>query len=367
MSDSDREANRDGVQAPRLQRRSLLGGLVLLVGLGAAGLAVAVVGRGGLATFVSTPFPDPGWLLIAVGLAGADVLFSAWRLHVLSRPLERSVRFRDCVRAHLGNMCLAGLTPSQTGGGAAQLWVLVRSGLSVADGIAIATLCFLATALVLVVAGVVSLTLLSDSLPPWLEGSTLATAGILALTVVAGGVLLVRGGENAAASLPSPPDAARIGRLRRQLRVRRWGRRLREVTDRAVHTARYLPRREPGAVAAVLPITLAVFAAKIGYTFAIFRSYEATGHLDQMLGALVILVLALFFAPTPGAGGIAEAASTAYLVGVLGPTKSIGFVLWWRVLSLHIPVAIGGLVLLRQLAGEVRRPGPGEARPSAAP
>ncbi len=342
------------VNAPRLRRGSLLGGLALLLVLGAAGLAVGVVGRGGFDTFRSAPAPDPLWLAIALVLAAVDVTFGAWRLHVLARPLAACVRFRDCFRANLANMCLAGLTPSQTGGGAAQLWVLVRAGLTAGDAIAVATLNFLATALVLLGAAVFSLFTLVDGLPPWLRSSTLATAGILAISVFGGAFLLIRGGEDAAAQLPAHPTAARIRRIRTQRTRRRWGRRLRDVTTRAVATARDLPRREPGAVAAVLPITIVGFAAKLGYTFAVFRAVQPTGHVSEMLGALVILILALFFAPTPGAGGIAEAASTAYLVGVLGPAKSVGFVLWWRVLTLYLPVALGGAVLLRQLAREGR-------------
>jgi uncharacterized membrane protein YbhN (UPF0104 family) len=73
-----------------------------------------------------------------------------------------------------------------------------------------------------------------------------------------------------------------------------------------------------------------------------------------MVAVLVIFVLALFFAPTPGATGVAEGAGTAFLVDSLGTASSVGFVLYWRALTLYVPVVIGGLVLLHQLGRDAR-------------
>ena len=90
-------------------------------------------------------------------------------------------------------------------------------------------------------------------------------------------------------------------------------------------------------------------------TYFVFRAFEPRGHFEEMVGVLVIFILSLFFAPTPGATGVAEGAGTAFLAGSLGTAASVGFVLTWRMLTLYVPVLVGGLVLLHQLGRDARR------------
>ena len=101
--------------------------------------------------------------------------------------------------------------------------------------------------------------------------------------------------------------------------------RARDFLHGSLAAARALPRQYPGAVAALLPLTAAAFTLRAATAYAVFRAFQETGHLSELITALIILILALFFAPTPGASGFAEAASTAYLVGALGPATSVGF------------------------------------------
>jgi hypothetical protein len=344
-SPAPRDAGPRGPEAPApdFTSRRLVGGILLGTGLAVCGIAIAIVGRGGRAALDAAPPPDFASAAIAALFAAADTWIGGYRLYYMARRLAPGVRPLDGLRADLANRCLAGITPWQTGGGAAQLYVLARVGLRVSAGVAVGTINFLVSTLVLIGFGVVALAFLPGRLPGWLRVSTLSTLGALALLVVLGVLLLAKG------KLPAARDGT--GRIRRALD------RVAEVGRHSLEIARRLLRAEPRAVAGLFPITIALLAAKAVTTYFVFRAFEPTGHFDEMVAVLVIFILALFFAPTPGAAGVAEGAGTAFLVDSLGSAASVGFVLYWRALTLYVPVLVGGLVLLHQLGRDARRAG----------
>lgn len=323
--------------------RRFASALFLVLLLAITGAAVGILSRGGSLDPAAARPPDLRWLGIAALLALVDILIAGWRLHVLAHRIAPRVRLRDCVRASLANTCLAGLTPSQAGGGAAQLYVLNRAGLPWRAGVAIASINFLASIAVLAVAGGFALFALHDVLPGWLRLSTAWTVAALAALVL-GIAALLRWGQLA----PSSVEFVGGGRIRRAVHVAR------KFLHDSLEIARELFREHPRHTAAMLPVTGLVYVAKLAFTFAIFRAFCPTGHLADMVGALIVLVLALYFAPTPGAAGLAEGATTAYLAGSLGTSAAAGFALWWRMLALYAPVIFGGFVILTELARDAR-------------
>jgi uncharacterized protein (TIRG00374 family) len=327
-------------------------GLLLVGGLGLAGFAVAVVGRGGLDALRSGVRPDPGMLAVGLLLMLVDVWLGGLRVHILAHRLCSRVRLWDGIRADLANRCLAGITPWQTGGGAAQLYVLARAGLPLSAGVAVGTINFLISTVVLVVLGFSALPFVHEHLPRWLQISTQATLGLLVITLILGSFLIAR------------------GRYRRKKEVAEG--RIRRLVDRAVafvqrslETARRLTLVHRGPVLRVFPITALLFVAKLAYTYAIFRAFWPEGHVTELTGVTVILVLALNFAPTPGGGGVVEGTATAYLAGAFDSASSVGFVLYWRFLTAYFPVFLGGLILLRQLGRDSKRLSGARSEPAA--
>ncbi|MGH2571450.1 MAG: lysylphosphatidylglycerol synthase transmembrane domain-containing protein, partial [bacterium] len=287
--------------APDFTARRLAGGILLGTGLAVCGIAIAIVGRGGREALHAASPPDFRFVAIAMLFAALDTWLGGYRLYHMARRLAPGVRPLDGLRADLANRCLAGITPFQTGGGPAQLYVLARVGLRVSAGVAIGTINFLVSTLVLIGFGVVALAFLPESLPGWLRVSTLSTLGVLVLLVVLGVLLLVKG------RLPVTRGGG--GRLARSVH------RVLGVARRSLDIARKLLRAEPRAVLGLFPITIGLLAAKAVTTYFVFRAFAPRGHFEEMVGVLVIFILSLFFAPTPGATGVAEGAGTAFLVG----------------------------------------------------
>ncbi|HMB69908.1 MAG TPA: lysylphosphatidylglycerol synthase domain-containing protein, partial [bacterium] len=146
---------RSGSEAlpPEFSRRRFVAGLLLVAALAVAGFAAAVVGRGGFDALRSGVNPDPKMLGVGLLLMVVDVWLGGLRVHHLANRLCSRVTFMDGIRADLANRCLAGITPWQTGGGAAQLYVLQRAGLPLSGGVAVGTINFLISTVVLLILG----------------------------------------------------------------------------------------------------------------------------------------------------------------------------------------------------------------------
>jgi len=325
-------------------KRFLSAGL-LVAALAIAGAGAAILGRGGMETFRTAPPPSPGYLVLGLLFAAGDLAVGGLRLWVLAHRLAPRVTWRDCIRVNLGNMCMAGLTPGQTGGGAAQLYLFARAGLRWRGGVAVGTINFLTSIALLAIFGTVGLVAFRDTLPAWLRASSLTTVSLLMALILAGVLLIGKGQFLGRFDDPEHEPASRVGR---------WIRKSRRFVHDSLEIARELLREHPGHCWATLPLTLLIYVMKFAYTWAVFRAFQPTGHFDEMVGALIVLILSLYFAPTPGASGIAEGATTAFLSSTLPTASAVGFVLYWRSLTLYVPILLGGFVLLAQLRRDAR-------------
>lgn len=326
-------------------RKRFISAGLLVAALAIGGTAAAVIGRGGLETFRTAPPPNFGFLALGIVFAAVDISLGGIRLWVLAHRIAPRVTWRDCIRVNLGNMCLAGLTPGQTGGGAAQLYLFKRAGLHWRGGVAVGTINFLVSIGILVVWGFVAIMAFRDVLPPWLRTSTLTTIWILVALILGGALLIGKGHFLGRLDEVNAPNAGRI---------RCWIANSRRFVHDSLEVARDLLRRHPWHSIAVVPLTLAVYATKFALTWAVFRAFQPTGYFEEMVGALIVLILSLYFAPTPGASGIAEGAGTAFLSGTIPTASAVGFVLYWRALTLYVPILLGGFFLLKQLRRDRR-------------
>jgi len=109
-----------------------------------------------------------------------DTLASGLRIWLVCRVLQPGTGFWTCLKAEWANSGIAMLTPSQTGGGFGQIYMLHRGGLSVSTATTISLITFLATMVALLVVGLYSVLVSSASL------GSLFSVAIWPLTIVVG-------------------------------------------------------------------------------------------------------------------------------------------------------------------------------------
>ena len=93
------------------------------------------------------------YLLLMLLCLPIDTLVSGFRILIVSRVLQPGIRLWTCLKAELANMGIAMLTPSSSGGGIGQVYMLNRGGSSVGTAMSTSLITFLGTIVVLLCVG----------------------------------------------------------------------------------------------------------------------------------------------------------------------------------------------------------------------
>ena len=326
----------------------------------AKGLAafVALTGAGLLVLFTVTTRDAGGWvapslhtgfLLLAAASAALDIVIGALRYHLFIRRIRPGTSLWLPIRADLANRFVGAVTPSQTGGGPAQVFVLHRGGVPVPEALSFLAVNFLCTLVVLLAAGGAAAWALGDRVP----------AGITTHLVRYGGTVLLAGLGLILFALGRPDTCARIlGRTATRLEripaawataLAREGRLLAGGVDRYRTSCTRFLREDPTLPLTGLLLTLLLYLNKYTLAWLVMRGLGAEGAYGTTLAVQALLHLVLYVAPTPGGSGIAELATGALMAvvlpgGLLGP-----FTLVYRVLLVHAPATVGACVLAAEL------------------
>jgi len=311
-----------------------------------------------------------GYFVLLLLVLPVESVTSSARIWLICRVLHPGVSFWTCLRSEFVNVAISLLTPSQSGGGAGQIYILSRyGGVSVGTGLTATLLSFMGTMAGLLLMGLYSLLI-----------SGVGTSGLLFLapvwTLTAIAAVLFLGALW--------PDLCRIGLaalsrtawrvLRRPETVRDWwppeAARTGPAVDRMdAATARLVDlfytyredvrrflRHGKACFAAVclLSVTFLLARALMPYLCARFLGVEG-GTLRQILEAQMALIFLVFFAPTPGGAGIAEGASLSIMAAIVPPGIAPHYNLLWRFSTAYLAALVGFLCLGRALARDASR------------
>jgi uncharacterized protein (TIRG00374 family) len=308
-----------------------------------------------------------GYFVLLLLVLPVETVASSARIWLICRVLHPGVSFRTCVQSEFVNVAIALLTPSQSGGGPGQIYMLSRGGgVSVSTGLTATLLSFMGTMVGLLLLGLYSLLVSGIGASGWLF-----LAPVWTLTAIAAALLL-----GAAC-----PGLCRVGLaalsrtiwrlLRRSERVTDWWPpyaartgpavdRMDATTARLVdllYTYREDVRRflRRGKVCAAMVCALSVIfllaRAVMPYLCARFLGIEG-GTLRQIVEAQMALIFLVFFAPTPGGAGIAEGASLSIMADIVPAGIAPHYNLLWRFSTTYLAALAGFLCLGRALTGD---------------
>jgi hypothetical protein len=289
------------------------------------------------------------WRFVAllIPLIGLDYFVGGWRYRLyFDGKILPAVSLWNCMRSNWANMFMGAATPFQTGGGPAQLYILWRCGATVADGVLSSLINFGSTLIFFLIASVAALFLL----PPALFGENFAPllkTGFVAVGGAAGFVLFV---------LLYPHWGMRLIKFLFNLLPLRYEKFL-ALRDRLlnmleVESQRFgdgfqkILRQKKWALAVTVLFTLTLFFNKYLMGYVIARALGQNVPFGIFIGFQIVQLLVIYFAPTPGASGLAEL-SSVWLMGKLLPVSLLMiYAVLWRLSTTIIGAAIGGLVLL---------------------
>jgi uncharacterized protein (TIRG00374 family) len=296
------------------------------------------------------------WLLIFLPV---ETFAAGLRIWVISRALQPGVSFWTCLKAEWANLGLAMLTPSQTGGGFGQIYILSRGGMNLGTALTVSLISFLGSMVVLLFIGIHSLLISKvDHLVAFFQGALLIFFLIFAAVIFA----------------VSWPGLLHLGISKIYRRIQRiWDKKYSPVNTGLAPNTRFARLLAYLQILSQKLIDLCymhqvnmrrffrlnsssfMWVCLLSLIFMLSRSIMAflclrflgiqAAALGDVLETQLCLIFLIYFAPTPGSSGLAEGASMLMMHGAMPAGIVPYYNLLWRCSTLYLP-AIAGLVFL---------------------
>jgi uncharacterized protein (TIRG00374 family) len=320
-----------------------------------------------------------GYLFLILLCLPVETVASSLRVWLICRVLEPGVGLWTCFKAEWANVAIAMLTPSQSGGGPGQIYLLSRGGASVGTALTVSLLSFVGTMVGLLCMGLYSLLIsgLAHTGPLFAAATwtivSISTAMVLAaiwpglFRVMI--VTLSRAVHRTQGRRRPPHDH----RLPSDARTRSAAERLDRLTAKLVDiiytyrndVRRFLRVGKATFVSVCLLSLVFLFSrAIIPYLCLRYLGIQ-TSTFRHVIEVQMALIFLAFFAPTPGGAGVAEAASLSIMDTIVPVGFAPYYTLLWRFLTLYLAAIAGLLCLMRSLAEDAQRiigPREGERR-----
>lgn len=292
---------------------------------------------------------DIRFAALLIPLVGLDFWLGGlrYRLFFDGRTMPY-VSLRECMRSNWANMFMGAVTPFQTGGAPAQLYVLWRRGVPLADSLLVSTVNLVATLVFFLVSSLLAICWI----PPNLFGgdfSQVFHTGFTVVSCIAGALLLFLFFPKRAHALLDKLLGFLPGKTEAALNRRRaFLDRADEELQRFQRGFRSIVSHNKRGIALTVIATQVLFFNKYLMGYVIARSIGQEVPFESFIGLQIIQLLLIYFAPTPGASGVAEL-SSVWLMGKLMPGQLLLiYAVLWRLVTTVFGALIGGMVLLHE-------------------
>ena len=289
------------------------------------------------------------YFLIMLLLVFFDWWLGAYRNHIFVKKVVSDVSISVTFIANLANIFMGAVTPSQTGGGPMHLYMLYRGGVKLTDGVVISIINFISTIIFLVASAGISLYYLRDK-----EISDglylLIQSGFSIFTTL---FLLIFIGLIAPAWISKV--LVKLGQFLTKINVGH-----KDKIDQMIKTTSEKLFEYNSTIFLFVKKHPVLFPKSIFYTILLyFNKYLIAYFIVIGLGYSVdfwtviaihaIITFLLYFAPSPGASGIAEV-SISFLMGQIMLSSGLAsFTILQRFFTLMLPAALGAFFVLREL------------------
>jgi hypothetical protein len=340
---------------PKLLRRGfLVFVLISLVGY----LAVLFYGNEGINFLPTLSRIHWPWILVGLGLASMDWLGGGLRLWLLAREVHPNPPFWGMVLAGGMGAWGAYLTPMQTGASPMMVYTMKRFGVPVSKALPIVLMSFIATVVFFAISGPLALVLgagqalgtrgdvLGLSLLDLFKGSMgiFAILGVLLLLVLMAPRFLSALIHRIAVAL-----GKRSTRIAARLEVLQSG------IDQA-HESMTMFNTPRGWLSLFWATVVSgpSHANKLLAGYVALRVVGIEANFVDVLLVQTLITFLLYFAPTPGASGVAEVLSAAVMTIYLPRELTPLYTLVWRCILTWFSIGAGFVVFSSWVRGGVR-------------
>lgn len=289
------------------------------------------------------------YMLICFAMVFIDLVLGSWRNHIFIRKLKPGLSQWVSFKANVANMFMGAITPFHSGAGPAQLYVYNRHGVKVLDGFIVSLITMGATLLFMPLAGLLAIWALNNQLESGLitillkYGFGVFFTFLLAFMLAFWkplwvGSVLIKITVMISWIWPAKKD-----------RIEKWAETSYAKILNYQQICKKLLNDYPLLFPLSLLITTLLYLNKYCMQYVILLGLGIHADLLQVISIQILIQFMIYFAPSPGGSGFAEA-GIAMLFSQIIPTSILPvFTLLQRSFLVFFPALIGALVILNLL------------------
>ena len=283
---------------------------------------------------------EPKCIFLALGCLAVGLLFDGLRLITLANITEERLTLRQIVNVVLSNYFLALVSPGASGGAIAQVMFMRKAGVPVTKSTVVILVRTIMSIIFLIL--LVPLVLhFDEDIVEWMPASVITIVSVAFVSL--------------------PVIAIYLMRTRYPEKIIFYCTRKLSYTTRRNCYIWYQQFKKAAIVMGKNPLMVLRAFIESGlsllFIYATVPAYMTGLNIDfdliQVMGRMVLINLVLYFSPTPGGSGIAEAGFVMLFANLLpGGLEGI-FAVLWRFTAEYLPFMLGAVVTIRAFGSDV--------------
>lgn len=291
----------------------------------------------------------PGYILICFVMVFTDLMLGSWRNHIFIRKLNPELSHWVSFQANVANMFMGAVTPFHSGAGPAQLYVYNRHGVKLLDGFIVSLINMGSTLLFMPIAGLFAILFMNDQLESGLVLSLLKYGFSIFFIFLL--VFMLAFWKPLLAGNLILKIASLLGTIwqSKKEKAENWGQRTYTNILNYQQICKKLLAEHPFLFPLSLLITTLLYLNKYCMQYVILLGLGIQTELVQVISIQVLIQFMIYFAPSPGGSGFAEASISVLFARIVPATFLSVFTLLQRSFLLFFPALIGAFVVIRLL------------------
>lgn len=293
------------------------------------------------------------FILLALVIMCIDLLVGGWRNHIFTRALYPGISQWISFKANLANIFMGSVTPSQSGGGLAQLYLFTKNGVKLGDAVTISFINWISTLTFFPISGFIAYNIIKDRIPTgfitYLAQFGLSIFATL-FTIIIIALFFPRLLEWIITNI-----AALLGSINKK-----WKSKIEAVGIKAKSSlieyrngCTKLLKSKPQLLVYSFLITIALYLNKYILGYVIVMALGVDADFWTIIAVQSIVYLLLYFAPSPGGSGIAELSLAGLMSGILADDYIATFTIMQRGFLVFVPALLGAIVVLGEMKKDV--------------
>lgn len=330
-----------------LSKKSIYHGLRIFLILTLVGFSVVFYLTASRETWAALKFFQFRFFLIALLLIAVDLFSGAGRIWIFIRKisdLSDWKAFQAAFKANLSNIFLAAVTPFQTGGGLAQIYMLNRYGISAAGATSVSMMNLLATLFFLMTAGILVIRWMTQQYTDFklqfilsFSGGAFYVAFALFLIFLLRPMIMGKALEWIILRLKFLSARENVV-LKIESFVHAYQDHLKTFwrTDKMLLVHNFW-------------FTGVLYFNKCLVAYVILRGMNLNPPFLEVVSFQILIIFLIYFCPTPGASFFAETGTASLMSLIVAPHLVPIFSILWRFFTTYFGVILGGLILMRTI------------------